>query len=228
MTAPNLSTDPAPDRRATDQRWMRTRERLLTAGFALIGEGGAEGASLDALVARAGISKQTFYNHFSDRDQLTAALSLESRRVIQEAIAASNADVTDPVQRLARGVATYARQAVVHPVLAQFVARTTINRSLFDEGNRGLEQDLAAGAAQGRLHVDNLQTAVMFVIGVTATLIAQITASNNAGNSATSAEMLCREVLVMLLKAMGCAGQEGRTIAAQAAHDVVGTASEPS
>jgi AcrR family transcriptional regulator len=217
LTATHSSPAPAPDKRALDQRWLRTRERLLTAGFELIGEGGAEGASIDALVARAGISKQTFYNHFSDRDELTAALSLESRRVLQQAIAATNADVLDPVLRLARGVATYARQAVVHPVLTQFVARTTISRGTFDEGNRGLEQDIAAGVAQGRLQVDHPATAVMFVVGVTATLIAQITASSNA----TAAEMLCREVLTMLLRALGCGGEEGRQIAAQAAHDVV-------
>lgn len=214
MTAPDASSTPPPDK-----RWLRTRERLLQAGFELIGEGGAEGASIDALVARAGISKQTFYNHFSDRDQLTAALTLESRLVIQQAIAASNADVVDPVQRLARGVATYARQSVVNPFLAQFVARTTITRGLFDEGNRGLEEDIGAGVAQGRLQVDHPPTAVMFVIGVTATLIAQITSSRNGGDAATQ----CREMLTMLLKALGCGGDEGRQIAAQAAQDVVAT-----
>jgi AcrR family transcriptional regulator len=202
----------------SDKRWLRTRERLLQAGFALIGEGGAEGASVDALVARAGISKQTFYNHFADRDQLTAALYLESRRVLEEAITASNADVVDPVQRLARGVAAYARQAVVQPVLAQFVARTTIGHGMFEEGNRGLEQDIAAGVAQGRLEVDHPPTAVMFIVGMTASLIAQITATRDS----TSAEMQCREALTMLLKALGCGGDEGRQIAAQAAQGVVG------
>lgn len=220
MTTPDSPISPAPDKRALDQRWVRTRERLLQAGFELIGEGGAEGAGIDALVARAGISKQTFYNHFTDRDQLTKALTLESRRVIQEAITACNADVSDPVQRLARGVATYARQSVAHPFLAQFVARTTITRGLFDEGNRGLEQDIAAGVAQGRLQVDHPATAVMFVIGVTATLIAQITARDDA----LDVETLCREVLTMLLRALGCGGEDGRQIAAQAAQDVVGVA----
>jgi AcrR family transcriptional regulator len=60
LTASQASGAPPQDKRGTDQRWLRTRERLLKAGFELIGEGGAEGASIDALVARANISKQTF------------------------------------------------------------------------------------------------------------------------------------------------------------------------
>lgn len=211
-------SDPTKEKRSTDQRWRRTRDRLLQAGFQLIGEGSAEGVSIDALVARAGISKQSFYNHFSDRDQLSAALSLESRRVIQQAIADTNAEVSDPVQRLARGVATYARQAVVNPFLAQFVARTIISRGMFNEGNRGLEDDIAAGVAQGRMQVEHAATAVMFVIGGTATLIAQITASHNA----RSPETLCQEVLTMLLRALGCSGEEGRLIAEKATRDVMG------
>lgn len=217
MTAFHAPGAPSQDKRATDQRWLRTRERLLTAGFELIGEGGAEGASIDALVARANISKQTFYNHFSDRDQLTDALNLESRRVIQQAIAATNAGIDDPVRRLARGVATYARQAVDNPVLAQFIARTTISRRMSEEGNRGLALDIAAGVAQGRLQVDNPATAVMFVIGITATLIVQITASHNSAG----AEVLCREALTMLLRALGRGGEDGFRIAAQAAQEVV-------
>lgn len=217
LTASHQTKLAAPDKRATDLRWQRTRERLLKAGFELIGEGGADGASIDALVARAEISKQTFYNHFSDREQLTDALYLESRRVIQQAIAATNTGVDDPVQRLARGVATYARQAVDNPVLAQFIARTTIGRRMSDEGNRGLALDIAAGIAQGRLQVDNPATAVMFVIGITATMIVQITASQHPAG----AEVLCREALTMLLRALGRGGEDGFQIAAQAAQDVV-------
>jgi AcrR family transcriptional regulator len=212
LTAPDALNTPTPDK-----RWLRTRQRLLQAGFELIGEGGAESTSIDALVARAGISKQTFYNHFTDRDQLTAALTLESRHVIQQAISASNVDVVDPVERLARGVATYARQSVLYPFLAQFIARTTIRCGLFDEGNCGLEEDIAEGVAQGRLQVDDQATAVMFVIGVTATLIAQITANKDG----VGAEKQCREVLTMLLRALGCGADEGRQIAVRAAHDVV-------
>ena len=218
MTTSHATDAPRPDKRATDLRWIRTRERLLNAGFELIGEGGAESASIDALVARAKISKQTFYNHFSDREQLTDALYQESRRVMEHAIRAANAERHDPVERLARGVATYARHAVDSPALAQFIARTTLGRRMSEQANHGLAQDIAAGVAQGRLQVDNPATAVMVVVAVTAALIAQITADHGASD----AEQLCREALTLLLRSLGCGGEAGLQLAADAAREVVG------
>lgn len=217
LAAFQTSSESWRDKRPTDLRWMRTHERVLEAGFELVGEGGAEGVSIDAIVARAGISKQTFYNHFSDRDQLTEALYLESRCVMRQAITAINVGVSDPAQRLARGVATYARKAIDNPALAQFIARTTISRRMHDQSNRGLELDIAAGVAQRCLRVDNPATAAMFVIGITATMIVQITSSPNV----SSAEVLCREALTMLLRALGRDGEDGFLIAARAAEDVV-------
>jgi len=205
------------DKRAADPRWRRTRERLLKAGFELIGVAGADGVGIDAIVARAGISKQTFYNHFADRDLLTQALWLESRRIFEAAILRANAGVADPVRRLARGVAIYARLALDDPAHAQFVARTNIHRSLFEDANRGLDRDLLDGVAQGRLRLGTVATAAMFVTGVTWTLITQILASDDA----VQAIKLCQETLAMLLRALGCSEDEGACIATDATNDVL-------
>jgi AcrR family transcriptional regulator len=213
---PSKSSVPGP---AADPRWQRTRTRLLTVGFELLGEAGTEGVGVDAIIARAGISKQTFYNHFSDREAFAQELWLESRRVFGVAIARANAGVADPVQRVARGVATYARLAIDDPAHAHFIVRTKIRRSIIKNGNDGLERDLLEGAEQGRLQVDTVATTAMFVTGVTLMLMAQILDDTSPSSRAS----LCRENLTMLLQALGCSRDDGARFAA----DVVGQIIEP-
>jgi AcrR family transcriptional regulator len=206
-----------PERRMADPRWQRTRERLLRVGFELIGEAGAEGVGIDAIIDRAGVSKQTFYNHFADRDVLTRELWLESRRVFELAITQANVGLADPVQRLARGVAIYARLAIVDPAHAQFIARTNIRSGVIAAANRGLERDLADGIAQGRLRLDDVAAAAVLVSGVTLTLIANILDSQDAAYSAA----LCRNTLALLLRGLGCDDEEGRRIAGDATMDML-------
>ena len=207
------------DKRVADPRWRRTRERLLQVGFELIGEGGAEGVNIDIITARARISKQTFYNHFADRDMLTQELWLESRRVFTQAITTANAGLTDPVQRLARGVAIYARLAVDDPHHARFIVRTHIGRGMLDNGNHGLQRDLLDALGQGRLSFDQLDTATRFVTGVTMALMLQILEVDQAQRRAA----LCAETLLMLLRGLGCGGADAALIAGDAARHIAGS-----
>lgn len=216
-TAAKTAAKTAAVKRTADPRWQRTRERLLRVGFELIGEAGAEGVSIDAIIASADISKQTFYNHFSDRDLFTQELWLESRRVFEMAVTRANAGVTDPARRVARGVATYARLAIDDPAHAQFIARTNIRRSVLENANEGLTRDLVDGVAQDRLRLDKVTTAAMFVTGVTWALIAQILASDDLAESVA----FCRQTLTMLLRGLGCSGDDAERIAIEAATEIV-------
>lgn len=68
------------------------RERLLDATEALIGEKGATGTTIEAIVKAAGISTVTFYEHFRDKDECFVAAferAVEELRVeVGEAIPA--------------------------------------------------------------------------------------------------------------------------------------------
>ncbi|HEX2095878.1 MAG TPA: helix-turn-helix domain-containing protein [Solirubrobacterales bacterium] len=46
----------------------RQRNRILDAAERLIGEGGCAATSIEAIVARAGVSTVTFYEHFADKE----------------------------------------------------------------------------------------------------------------------------------------------------------------
>ena len=57
----------------------QTRERLLGAAFELFAKNGFHAVGLDAIIDAAGVSRQTFYNHFESKDDLMMA-TLERRR----------------------------------------------------------------------------------------------------------------------------------------------------
>jgi len=67
------TTPPAePSRRQTAKQ--ETREALLQAAMAEFAEKGLDLPSLDAICARAGFTRGAFYVHFSDREELVAAV----------------------------------------------------------------------------------------------------------------------------------------------------------
>lgn len=52
----------------------RSRDDLLTHGLALLAEGGIDALTIDALCARIGATKGSFYHHFAGRDDFLRAL----------------------------------------------------------------------------------------------------------------------------------------------------------
>ncbi len=84
----------------------------MSAGYALFAERGLHEVSIDEIIDRASISKQTFYNHFSDKFALAREIYLSVRDEIESEIEGVNVDIADPVMRVARGVCVYVRTAL--------------------------------------------------------------------------------------------------------------------
>lgn len=60
---------------AAEQRKAQTRERLLDAAIAVIGEKGPDASSIEDFVAAAQVSRGTFYNYFPTAEDLLRAVS---------------------------------------------------------------------------------------------------------------------------------------------------------
>jgi len=69
------------------------RERILTATEQLVAEKGATGATIEGIVALAGVSSVTFYDHFSDKE---ACFVAAFDRAVGELRAAVPAEPTGP------------------------------------------------------------------------------------------------------------------------------------
>jgi AcrR family transcriptional regulator len=96
------------------------RERLLTGLITTANRDGYAGANVSAVIAEAGVSRPTFYDYFSDRDDcfLTAVGDVE-RRLLAEV----RADIRDahPEHALAAAVGTLVRFASCEPEMARFL-----------------------------------------------------------------------------------------------------------
>jgi AcrR family transcriptional regulator len=91
----------------------RTRAALVEAAAALIAERGMQDLSLEAVAARAGMSRGAFYGNFADRDALLMAV-LESRWKPVKPVFKPGASLLQQMHLLAQAViaSVPARQAV--------------------------------------------------------------------------------------------------------------------
>lgn len=85
----------------------RTREALLDAGVTIAEQTGLAGLSVNAVVAKAGLAKGTFYVHFSDRDAFVDALHQRFYAGVNDAVAAATAGLPPGSERLVAGIGAY-------------------------------------------------------------------------------------------------------------------------
>lgn len=74
-----------------DRGWRGTPDLWLSAAYLLLIEGGIEGVRVAPLAQRVGLSRTSFYHHFSDREALLAALLTRWEKNTQTLVARSEA-----------------------------------------------------------------------------------------------------------------------------------------
>jgi len=199
-------------------RGARTREALIRAGRELFAERPVDAVAIDDIVQAAGVAKGSFYNHFADREALVGAVTAEIRAGIEKAVDAANAGVEDPARRMVRATCVYVRFAVDEPERARVLVR--VSGALVSTNvrlNRGLIDDLTAGLASGRFAIATLESALVFVMGVTQAALARVSREP----SLPLAISLAQQISALLLRGLGVPSAEAETIAAQAADDLV-------
>ncbi len=143
------------------------RQTLVTAGLALVEEGGAEALSVREVARRAGVSSAAPFRHFPSRIALMTAIAEEAmRRFHAEFHRALDAAATsDPMERFrAIGIA-YLRWAFRNPTHFQVLS----DRTLFDfegatelrrqdeEIRAAMEVAVTAAVRAGRLRSDDVR-----------------------------------------------------------------------
>jgi AcrR family transcriptional regulator len=97
------------------------RERLLRAAASEFAERGYGGASSESISRRASMSKATFYEHFSNKEECVLALCEMGIRVLQDSMAdaARQAPTGDARERMRAGTRAFLTALTEHPEVAR-------------------------------------------------------------------------------------------------------------
>lgn len=202
MTEPTLSP-----------RAQRTYRALVDAGLELLVERPIDALAIDEIVARAGVAKGSFFNHFADKPAFGRAIGAEIRAELEQRIGAANADVADPFARLAGGMRTGLAFALDEPRKTAIMIRNAGNSTLRDQPlNQGVSADMNAAVATGRLRPEARASGVRFWLGLCQVLMANAVERRI---DRTEGAVRLKEMLVLGLTGLGLPPQDAATYASE-------------
>ena len=182
-------------------RIQRTRMALIAAGLDLLVDRPIDAIPIDELVARAGVAKGSFFNHFADKDDFAGAVAAEVRMEVEAEVARTNSAVTDPVERIAGGMAVAARFAMDQPRRIMVLLRSQVPATRQTHPlNRGLKDDIEAALEQGLLCPEARHVGLPYWLGQCQVLMIHVIETRPS--HALAAERL-REMLLLGLAGLG-------------------------
>jgi AcrR family transcriptional regulator len=138
-------------------RREQTRRKLMTSALAVVAHKGVDAPQIDDFIAAAGVSRGTFYNHFTTTHELLAAVTAELTDTVVSAIETTVARIPDPLHRMACGCLVYMHMAVDYPAWGGFVLRTGTRRGQLVDVY--LPRDLALAKERGQADFPTVRAA---------------------------------------------------------------------
>lgn len=161
MSGPQAARSPsaAPDRpyagKSLDVRRAEQRERILLAARDVFAGRGYAGAGIEEIVARARVSRTTFYAFFHNKeDCLLAVFALGLERVgreVVQAIADTGALSLAPASRVRAEVHAVARALAADPAMARILLIEIVGATPAAEEARAAARHAAAGLIERQL-----------------------------------------------------------------------------
>ncbi|WP_165191487.1 TetR/AcrR family transcriptional regulator [Caulobacter soli] len=158
-----------------EERRARTRDKLLEAAYALFAVHGAEAPTIDDVIAKAGVARGTFYNHFETRDDLFRAVANDIATAINTLILEAERQIRDPVVRIAIAFRMFVDFATADPARGWILLRTMpLVGSLNGEMSSKIRLQFQEALSTGRLKVQSLNTAIDIGLGLQVMTIRRI------------------------------------------------------
>ena len=125
------------------EKRARTRAQLVAAASALYARQAVESVTVDDVVRQAEVAKGTFYVHFADLHELTAAVAEELIKTIDDLLQPVRLSIDDPALRIAYGCSCFIDRALADPGWAGVAARmASAAANVGDVARRRLLEDI--------------------------------------------------------------------------------------
>ena len=196
----------------------RKRLQILEAAEALFAENGLEATSMDAISARAQVSKRTVYNHFATKDELFQAIMMRmfERQVDDEMIVFStDKPIAEQLTQIATSeVARLSSQSFIklakvgfiqlltQPELAERFSQLKVGCQVY------LDQFLSDACEQGILQIDDISFAAMQFVYQLKTFVFYPSLLQSEVISEAHKEQVIRETVSMFLARYGQTDQQ--------------------
>ncbi|MEW6576178.1 TetR/AcrR family transcriptional regulator [Sphingorhabdus buctiana] len=192
-------------------RAARTRAALIAAGFELLVERPIDAIPIDDVVAKAGVAKGSFFNHFADKQDFANAIATEVRLEVEALITKANDGVANPVERIAGGMRVAAEFAMAQPKRSAVLLRSQGSSTARAHPlNRGVVGDFEAACQQGLLRPEAQQSGVLYWLGLCQAIMTNIVERRP---SRDDANRRLAEMLVLGLTGLGIDAAEATRLA---------------
>ena len=192
---------------SSDRRWERTRRALLDGGRRVIADKGVGAASIAEIVAEAGVSQPSFYNHFEDKEDLLHAIV----RDFFEAEGAKKREVLSTVEDPAEALAIAAKRslavAALDPVVAWVFVRASGTRDLLRPPDVDpLAAAIERGMCSGRFNEADPNTVALMIRGASFPVLRRLLEGRAPADMA-------EQFAVLVLQMLGLSQCEAQEIA---------------
>lgn len=188
-------------------RRAKTRARIIAAAFELFGEEDGLHARIEDVVQRAGITRTTFYDHFSGMGELREAVSYEVTHAFLTAVNETVSQLADARERAAAAIRFYMHRVREVPRWGRSMINLSASGIIFGaETYRQAEQTVAEGMAAGQFLVAEIALGRDLVLGTTIAAIATMLRDDKG-------EGYPEAVAAIILRGLGVGVQEAEAIA---------------
>lgn len=184
------------------QRRARTRARVIAAAFELFGEEEGLHARIEDVVQRAGITRTTFYDHFSGMSELREAVSYEVTHDFLTAVNETVAQLDDARERAAAAIRFYLHRVREVPGWGRSMINLSASGIIFGaETYRQAERTVAEGLAAGQFTIREAALGRDVVLGTAIAAIATMLREDKAADYPEA-------VVEIILRALGVGADE--------------------
>ena len=172
------------------ERRHRMRLRLIESALRVFAAKGLDAASIDDVIAAAGVSRGTFYNYFRTDGELAAAVGEELTSETIGRIEAAVGHLANPAERVARGMRLYLGAAARYPLFARFTSQAGLRavgpNHLLREY---LPRHIVDGVKSGRMQAPDVSLAVDMIVGAALSAVHALSTRTVHRNYAENAVM---------------------------------------